>query len=61
MSLKMTTSNGKLMGFIDCEDETVIVNNKPVALSDLYQDDKLRQEFNDELLNSMIEESNDPE
>ena len=52
MSLEIKTPNGKLFGLADCEEEFVIVNNKKVLLQDVYQDDKLLSEFNDEIKTS---------
>jgi len=52
MSLEIRTPTGKLFGLTDCEDEFVVVNKKKIPLQDLYADDKLLQEFNDEVKNS---------
>jgi len=52
MSLEIKTDGGKLFGLTDCEDEFVVVNNKKVALHDVYQDEKLLSDFNDEIKNS---------
>lgn len=52
MSLEIRTPKGKLFGLTDCDGEFVIVNNKKVALSDVYQDAKLMAEFNDEIKTS---------
>jgi len=54
MSTEIRT-NGKLMAIVDCEEEFVVVNNKKVALHDIYQDKVLFDEFNDEVKNSKIE------
>jgi hypothetical protein len=51
-------TNGKLIAVVDCEEEFVIVNNKKVALHDVYQDKALFDEFNEEVKNS-INENND--
>lgn len=66
MSCEIRTPNGKLFGLVDREDgqdEFVIVNNKKVALHDVYQDKKLFDEFNDEVKakNSIEELTNDTE
>jgi len=58
MSCEIRTENGKLFGFTDCEDpkdEFVVVNNKKISLHDIYQDEKLFKDFNDEIKNSYQE------
>ena len=57
MSLEIKTGSGKVMAMTDCEEETVIVNNKAIPLSDVYASDKLREEFNDEIKTSAIEDT----
>lgn len=52
MSLEIRTPNGKLFGLTDTEDEFVIVNNKKIALHDVYQDKTLMDELNDDIKNS---------
>ena len=58
MSMEITTPNGKVIGKVDCEDsaqEFVIINNKKVALQDVYQDSDLLESLNDEIKNSDTE------
>jgi len=55
MSLEIRTPDGKLFGFTDCEEEFVVVNNKKIALHDVYQDEKLLQDFNEEVKHQIKE------
>ena len=58
MSLEMRTPDGKLFGMVDTDDgaeDFVIINDKKVALSDVYSDDKLRKELNDEIVGEKSE------
>jgi len=58
MSTEIRTATGKLFGLVDREDgkeEFIVVNNKKVALHDIYQDKSLFDEFNDEVKNSKNE------
>ena len=63
MSIEIKNKNGKTIGLIDREDgeDYVVVKNKKIALSDVYQDKELLNEFNDEIKNSEVELNNDSE
>jgi len=54
MSIEIKTPDGKSFGMIDREDgqDFVVVNNKKVALADVYQDKELFDNFNDEINNT---------
>jgi hypothetical protein len=52
MSIEIRTKNGKLVGKISDsmdEDDFLIVNNKRVPLSDVYQNKELKDSFNDSI------------
>ncbi len=57
MSLKIETPSGKTIGIADTEDgqDFVMLDNKKVLLSDVYQDEKLMQSFNDEIKTSALD------
>ena len=52
MSLEIKTKAGKTFGVIDTEDgnDFVIVNNKKITLSDIYQNKDLLKELNDKII-----------
>jgi hypothetical protein len=61
MSIEIKTPDGKSFGMADREDgqDFVVVNNKRVALSDVYQDKELFDNFNDEITTSEKELKDD--
>ena len=60
MSIEIKTPNGKRLGFMDTEDgnDFVIIDNKKIPVSELYNDSELMKDFNDEIT-SNVELSNE--
>ena len=61
MSIEIKTTNGKTFGFADTEDgnDFVIVDGKKKLISELYQNDDLMKEFNDEIKSSAFDLNNE--